>query len=553
MTHIHNQILPQDTQIGVYEIKNATKIGTFDITYRAWNHHLKEHVEIQEYFPHELAVRTDDGLGVTEKSVVEKESFKHGLEVFLNQAEALVQIEHPNAVTAENILQFNGTAYLIKPCREGVPLSRLVQSSTSFSETEIKFILTSILNALQLIHDHQIVHCGIQPETIWLSKEGEPILVDFAGARLTIAARTARVADELAIGYAPAEQYEHADTPGPATDFYALGATMYYCMTHHKPAAAQTRKMALSKGEPDPLVPISELPGASFSSELAQTLEWMLQLQYADRPQSTAEILALLKSEQTDDRVTPTASAPKPQDTASDHPGTQKYIWAGTITGLVALIAVGLWLSESTSDLFDNEPVSASETTTDQSSALTVAQPDQEVDPVEISGNEEQLEQLENDLITESPTAAASLSVAQPEIVDTITIAPKSETSQQLSVVDKSFSQPEESNIPEAAVDKNLINKHLNAAENAIKHERLTTPSSDNAYKHYQIVLAIEPDNTQALAGLQRIVDRYIQFIESTKSRGNLDTTRLYLQRAESVLPNDPKLQSIRQELAAAD
>ncbi|SFK59319.1 Serine/threonine protein kinase [Nitrosomonas aestuarii] len=551
MTHIHNQILPQDTQIGVYEIKNATKIGSFDITYRAWNHHLKEHVEIQEYFPHELAIRTDDGLGVTEKSVVEKESFKHGLKVFLNQAEALVQIEHPNAVTAENILQFNGTAYLIKPCREGVPLSKLVQSPTSFSETEIKFILTSILNALQLIHDHKIVHSGIQPETIWLSKEGEPILVDFAGARLTIAARTARVADELAIGYAPAEQYEHADTPGPATDFYALGATMYFCMTHRKPAAAQTRKMALSEGEPDPLVPISELPGAAFSAELAQTLKWMLQLQYADRPQSAAEILALLKSEQADDRVTPTASALEPQDTVSDHPATKKYIWAGTITGIVALIAVGLWLSESTSDLFDNEPVSASETA-NQSSALTVAQPDQEVDPVEVSGNEEQLEKLENDLITESPTAA-SLPTAQPELVDTITIAPQSKTSQQLTAIDKSFSQSEESDIPEAAVDKNFINKHLNAAENAIKHERLTTPSSDNAYQYYQMVLAMEPDNAQALAGLQRIVDRYIQFIESTKHRAELDTARLYLQRAESVLPNDPKLQSIREELAARD
>ncbi len=552
MTHIHNQVLPQDTQIGVYEIKNAKKIGLFDITYRAWNHHLKEHVEILEYFPYELAIRKDDGLGVAEKSVVEKESFKHGLKAFLDQAEALVQIEHPNAATAENVLQFNGTAYLIMRCREGVPLSRLVQSSTSFSETEIKFILTSILSALQTIHDHQIVHGGIRPETIWLNKQGEPLLVDFAGARLTIAARTARVADELAAGYAPAEQYEHADAPGPATDFYALGATMYYCMTHHQPAAAQSRIMALSKGEPDPLVSLAEYPGATFNTELAKAIDWMLQPQYTDRPQSAAEILASVKSELIDDRTPPTTSAQEPRDVASDHPSAKKYLWgAGSIAGLAALITVGIWLNEDTSDdLSNNESISASETTANQSSTLVAAPSNQETDYVHIS---EYDKQLEDDRISESSPATADISITQPELADTITIEPKSDINQQLTVVDKSFSQSEESNIPATIVDKDLINKHLNAAENAIKHERLTTPSKDNAYKYYQMVLAMEPDNTQALAGLQRIVDRYIQFIESTKSRGNLDTTRLYLQRAESVLPNDPKLQSIREELAAAD
>ncbi|GJL76235.1 serine/threonine-protein kinase [Nitrosomonas sp.] len=540
MTHIHNQILPQDIQIGVYEIKNAIKINTFDITYRAWNHHLKEHVEILEYFPHDLATRTNDGLGVAEKSVVEKENFKHGLKAFLNQAEALVQIEHPNAATAENILQFNGTAYLIMRCREGVPLSKLVQSSTSFSETEIKFILTSILSALQTIHDHNIVHGGIRPETIWLNKQGEPLLVDFAGARLTIAARTARAADELTAGYAPAEQYEHADASGPATDFYALGATMYYCMTHHQPAPALSRIMSLGKGEPDPLVSLSEYPGASFSTELAKTIDWMLQPQYADRPQSAAEILASIKSEQSDDQVTPAASTLESRDIASDHPDSKKYLWTGSFVGIAALITVGLWLSESTPDLFDNKTISASETTANQYGTLATAPSNQEADSVQIAENDKQ---LKDDRITESPPASAGISITQPEF----------DTNQQLTAADKSPTQPEEPNLPATVADQDLIKKHLNAAENAARLERLTTPSEDNAYKYYQAVLAMEPDNAQALAGLQRIVDRYIQFIESTKSRGDLDTARLYLQRAELVLPDNPKLQSIRKELAAAD
>ncbi len=291
MTHMHDQILPEGTQLGVYEIKKASKIDTFDITYRAWNHHLKERVEIREYFPHDFAIRAKDGLGVESKSPSDKENFDYGLKTFLDRAEILTQIEHPNIVKAENILQFNGTAYLILDYQEGVPLSKLVRSPASFAETELKFILVSILNALQKVHEYKIVHGGIQPATIILRKDGEPLLTDFA-----VAAHTSKLAGELAPGYAPPERYEHAHEPGAASDFYALGATMYYCLTQKQPTGAQNRIKALSKGEPDPMASLSGSLGATYSAELLQVIDWMLRPEYNNRPQSATEILALLKS-----------------------------------------------------------------------------------------------------------------------------------------------------------------------------------------------------------------------------------------------------------------
>ena len=98
MTHLHDQILPTGTQLGVYEIKGVLKVGAFDITYHAWNHHLKERVDIQEFFPHELAVRTNGGLGTEPKSPNDKENFEYGLKTFVDYAELLTQIEHPNIV-----------------------------------------------------------------------------------------------------------------------------------------------------------------------------------------------------------------------------------------------------------------------------------------------------------------------------------------------------------------------------------------------------------------------------------------------------------------------
>jgi serine/threonine protein kinase len=553
MTRIHDQILPEGTQIGVYEIKYASKIGTFDITYRAWNHHLKGWVKIQEFFPHDFAIRTSDGLGVEPKSPNDKENFEYGLKAFLGQGEILTQIEHPNLAAAENILQINGTAYLIMDYQEGMPLSRLAGSSASFAETELKFILVSILHVLQKVHEHGIVHGGIQPATIFLGKDGEPLLTDFAAARLAIAAHTDKLAGELATGYAPAEQYERANEPGSATDFYALGATIYYCITHNQPVAAQNRIMALSKSEPDPMASLSGSPGTPYSAELLQAINWMLRPEYNDRPQSATEILALLKSEHTSDQAGSITSKQEAIDDAHSNPVAKNHVWIGVMAGIVALVTVGLWLGEKPSELFDDKPSTVTtQPLFQRNSGKTTVTPetkqaDEEM-PLRTSTGDNQ---AKNDLIAESASFSTGMPVNKPELKNEITTGLQSDTSQPLAVIDKSQPQSEKQNLPEKQADADSIKGYLVAAEKAMKAVHLTTPLKDNAYKYYQMVLASEPDNAEALAGLQKIVDLYIQFIEKARANSQLDTARLYLQRAESVLPDDPKLQSIRAELAA--
>lgn len=548
MTYTHDQILPEGTQIGVYEIKGVSKISAFDITYRAWNHHLKERVKIREYFPYDFAIRTNNGLGVEPKSPNDKENFDYGLKAFLDQAEVLTQIEHPNIAAAENILPFNGTAYLIMGVQEGVPLAKLIQSQTVFAEAELKFILVSILNALQKVHEHKVVHGGIQPTTILLGKDGEPLLINFAAARLAIAARTSQLADELATGYAPTEQYESANASGPATDFYALGATLYACMTQHQPVAAQSRVAALNQGEPDPMAVLSGSPATPYSAEWLQAVHWMLRPEYKDRPQSATEILALLKSEHANDKEGLSASEQATTEVTKNHPVAKNILWIGGMAGIVALVAVGLWFSEkpaeslddkvATQPLFQRNPGKTTitpETKEDPSVALTITQSNQAPD---------------REKMTE--TAPKTLNETEKQLVESAPTEPTFDSNQPLAAMDQSPSQSMQQHLLEKPIDAKVIKKHLAAAEKAMKAGRFTTPLKDNAHKHYQKVLTIEPNNAEAHAGLQKIVDRYMQFIEKAKAEGKLSAVRLYLQRAESVLPDDPKLLSIRAELAAA-
>ncbi len=94
-----------------------------------------------------------------------------------------------------------------------------------------------------------------------------------------------------------------------------------------------------------------------------------------------------------------------------------------------------------------------------------------------------------------------------------------------------------------------VISQHLAAAEEAIKALRMTTPAGDNAYEHYQAVLAVDPDNAKAHAGIQKMVDTYVYLIEKAIAEDELDKARVYLQRAENIKPGSPKLRNLRAEL----
>lgn len=592
MTYIHDQVLPEGTQIGVHEIKDASKIGSSGVTYRAWNHHLKGWVELHEYFPHDLASRGDDGLSVEPKSTNDRENFEFGLKAFLDQAEILTKIEHPNIAVAENTLQFNGTAYLIMDYQEGVALSGLERSPTSFTEAELKFILVAILNALEKVHEHKIVHGGIQPATILLGKDGEPVLTGFAAARLALASHTGKLADELGGGYAPAEQYERDNHPGPATDFYALGATMYHCISHNELAAAQERVMALSKGEPDPVVSLSGSSNTSYSADFLETIDWMLCPDYNDRPQSVAEVLAALRPERVGNETESAASERGAIEADDSNPVATDRWWVGGMIGVAALTAIGLWFlqpDEQSSELLDREVVapsqqSASETPVEpakkdkESVDLAVAESGQESGPDKISVNPEnelrepdkQPTQVdaqplgkpravdkasENSPAGDSTPLPARAPVVKPKLDDKVVAAPGSEASetQQLAVADNPPSLPKKRVPSKIPVDEGSIKSYLDAAEEAFAAMRFTTPVGDNAYEYYQTVLATDPDNKEALGGLQKMVDWYVQLIEKAQEEGQPNTARVYLQRAEAVLPDAPNLQGLRAELTSAE
>ena len=347
MNKIPKQALNKGKQIAVYEIKETLGSSLSEITYRAWNEHLNTTVILKEFFPSDYVVRDEENQSVRENSKKDMAVFKFGLNNFIQQNEKLLGIQHSGVQNTHNVLKFNHTAYLAVEDEQGTLLSEQLEKSKSFTEEELRILLTSLLNALENIHEAGIVHGDIHPDNILIRKNGEPVLMNIAAARQDFAKHVKMLPFELHKGYASPEQYEKDSHAGTSVDLYGLGATLYRCVTKTDPVAARQRMSDLSENKSDPLKIILDQKESGFSEELLKTIDWMLHPDVKDRPQSVSEVLTELNKDN-NLKAVDTEGSVKSEEQDRNHVDSESkesyIVWLGLFVGMISFVAVGLGL-----------------------------------------------------------------------------------------------------------------------------------------------------------------------------------------------------------------
>ncbi len=75
----------------------------------------------------------------------------------------------------------------------------------------------------------------------------------------------------------------------------------------------------------------------------------------------------------------------------------------------------------------------------------------------------------------------------------------------------------------------------LDAAAQALRAERATTPAQDNAFDRYLFVLGMDPDNEQALIGVDKIIDFYAERAKAAQMAGRLQVAASAWRQAYAV------------------
>ncbi len=161
------------------------------------------------------------------------------LTLFEREAQILKQLDRPEIPKYRDYFTIDDRALwfgLVEDYIPGISLDRVLADGDVFTEERVKQIAIDILEILDYLHsfDPPILHRDIKPSNLILDEFDRIHLIDFGAVqdRMPIEGVTFTVTGTY--GYTPMEQFSGRAVP--ASDLYALAATLIHLLTRISPA-----------------------------------------------------------------------------------------------------------------------------------------------------------------------------------------------------------------------------------------------------------------------------------------------------------------------------
>ncbi|MES4888313.1 serine/threonine-protein kinase [Streptomyces sp. NPDC096012] len=151
------------------------------------------------------------------------------------EARAAARINHSAVVTVHDVLEHDGRPWIVMELVEGHSLADAVKEQGRIEPREAARIGLWVLRALRAAHSAGVLHRDIKPGNVLLGRDGRVLLTDFGIAQIegdTTITRTGEVVGS--VDYLAPERVRGHD-PGPSSDLWALGATLYTAVEGRSP------------------------------------------------------------------------------------------------------------------------------------------------------------------------------------------------------------------------------------------------------------------------------------------------------------------------------
>ena len=161
------------------------------------------------------------------------------LKLFEREAQILQQLNHPHIPKYQDYFSVDESTLwfgLVQEYIPGISLENLLNGRTKFSEGQICQIAQEILQILIYLHELNppVLHRDIKPSNLIWGKDQKIYLIDFSAVQNKAVSQGATFTVVGTYGYTPMEQF--GGRAIPASDLYALGATLIHLMTGIAPA-----------------------------------------------------------------------------------------------------------------------------------------------------------------------------------------------------------------------------------------------------------------------------------------------------------------------------
>jgi hypothetical protein len=151
------------------------------------------------------------------------------------EARAAARLSHPGVVTVYDIAHDGGQDFIVMELVSAPTLEELVRTGGPLSPQRAARLGLGLLDALEAAHRAGIVHRDLKPKNVMVREDGATKLADFGIASVQGDPRL--TATGLVVGspaYMAPEQVE-AQAVSPATDLWALGATLWFAVEGQAP------------------------------------------------------------------------------------------------------------------------------------------------------------------------------------------------------------------------------------------------------------------------------------------------------------------------------
>jgi hypothetical protein len=327
------------------------------------------------------------------------------------EARAAARLDHPSAVTVYDVVEQDDAPYLVMELVQARTLAQVVRDDGPLSPQRTAQVGLALLGALEAAHAQGIIHRDVKPSNVLVRDDGRVVLTDFGIASTTGDSSITHTGLLLGSPAYIAPERARGEAPGPPSDLWSLGATLFTAVEGKPPfdggeplvtvTAVVTGRHAPFEAA-GPLEPVLEgllekdpgqRLGSADAGRLLQRVADMPEVQptrvlpaaaAAPGPaaRTTALDLGAVREDVAAAQAPPAARASLPLGRPPVPPSRRpSWLPAAAVAGTLALLAAGTALALSSGDEPDRTAAGDARTATapaDPDSAAPADEPDEE-------------------------------------------------------------------------------------------------------------------------------------------------------------------------------